>query len=119
MIGKLRSNNALGCRKESFPQTYLRLPLSTTKLKLSAFAPQIAKCDNYAGWQTSLLNHMGRTTLVNSVLDCQLVYPMVALAIPPGVIDQIDKRRRSFGMDPHKTMAQKVWWPGNKSVIFS
>lgn len=89
--------NALGCRKEGFPQTYLGLPLSTTKLKLSAYTPQIAKCDKYlAGWQTSLLNHIGQTTLVNSVLDCQLVYAMAALAIRPGVIDQIDKRRRSF-----------------------
>lgn len=39
---------------------------------------------------------MGRATLVNSVLDSQLVYAMCALAIPPGIIDQVDRRRRSF-----------------------
>lgn len=38
---------ALGCRREGFPQTYLGLPLSNTKLRLSAFAPNIAKCDRY------------------------------------------------------------------------
>jgi mannosylglycoprotein endo-beta-mannosidase len=80
--------SALGCRREGFPQTYLGLPLSNTKLRLKAFAPQIAKADKYlAGWQASILNHMGRTTLVNSVLDCQLVYAMCALEIPPGVVE--------------------------------
>jgi hypothetical protein len=89
--------SALGCRREGFPQTYLGLPLSNTKLRLNAFAPQIAKTDKYlSGWQTSLLNQMGRATLVNSVLDSQLVYAMCALPIPPGVIEQVDKRRRCF-----------------------
>jgi hypothetical protein len=57
---------ALGSRREGFPQTYLGLPLLTTKLRLSAFTVQIAKADKYlAGWQASLLNHMGCATLVN------------------------------------------------------
>jgi len=89
--------SALGCRREGFPQTYLGLPLSNNKLRLLAFAPQIAKCDKYlAGWQSALLNQMGQATLVNTVLDSQLVYAMTALPIPPGVIDQVDRRRRSF-----------------------
>jgi hypothetical protein len=79
---------ALGCRQEGFPQTYLGLPPSNTKLRLNAFAAQIAKTDKYlAGWQSSLLNQMGRATLVNSILDSQLVYAMCALAIPPGIIE--------------------------------
>jgi len=65
--------SALGYRREGFPQTYLGLPLTNGKLQLSAFAPNIAKCDRYlTGWQSSLLNKMGRATLVNSVLDSQL-----------------------------------------------
>jgi hypothetical protein len=83
--------SVLGCRREGFPQTYLGLPLSTTKLWLSAFSVQIAKADKYlAGWQTALLNHMGRATLVNSVIDSQLIYAMCALPIPSGVLEQID-----------------------------
>jgi hypothetical protein len=89
--------STLGCRQEGFPQTYLGLPLSNNKLRLSAFTPQIAKADKYlSGWQASFLNHMGRATLVNSVLDCQLVYAMCALEIPQGVVEQIDRRRRAF-----------------------
>ena len=61
---------ALGCRCEGFPQVYLGLPLSCEKLRLSAFDPYIAKANRYlAGWQASLLNPMGRTMLINSVLD--------------------------------------------------
>lgn len=39
---------------------------------------------------------MGRTVLVNVVLDGQLTYLMGALRLPPMVISQMDKRRRSF-----------------------
>jgi hypothetical protein len=35
----------LGCRQEGFPQTYLGLPLSCSKLKLAAFDPYICKAD--------------------------------------------------------------------------
>ena len=88
---------ALGCREEGFPQTYLGLPLSHCKLKLSTFAPYIAKTDRYlAGWQATLLNPMGRTVLINAVLDSQLVYLMSALPIPPGVLKQVDQHRRAF-----------------------
>ena len=89
--------DTLGCREEGFAQTYLGLPLPNTKLKLSAFTPFIAKADQYlAGWQASLLNPMGRTVLINSVLDSQLVYLMCALPIPPRTLAQVDQRRRAF-----------------------
>lgn len=71
--------------------------MSCEKLKISAFDPYICKADRYlAGWQASFLNPMGRTVLINAVLDGQLSYVMVALALPPGVVTKIDKRRRSF-----------------------
>jgi hypothetical protein len=60
----------LGCHREGFPQTYLGLPLSCSKLNLTAFAPYIAKADRYlTGWQASLLDPMGCVVLVNTVLD--------------------------------------------------
>ena len=39
----------LGYQVGSFPQTYLGLPLSDTKLRLTAFAPLISKSDRYLG----------------------------------------------------------------------
>jgi hypothetical protein len=39
---------------------------------------------------------MGRTVLINAVLDGQLSYIMGAIAVPPGAIAQFNKRRRNF-----------------------
>jgi len=87
----------LGCRQEGFPQTYLGLPLSCSKLRLSAFDPYICRTDRYlAGWQAALLNPMGRPVLVNTVLGGQLTHLMSALHLSPGAIAKFDKRRRSF-----------------------
>jgi hypothetical protein len=45
----------LGCMVEGFPQTYLGLPLSAEKLRLSAFSPLIAKVDRYlSGWRAAV-----------------------------------------------------------------
>jgi hypothetical protein len=45
VVGRLV--DILECKRDTFPQTYMGLPLSNTKLRLSAFAPQIAKVDRY------------------------------------------------------------------------
>lgn len=90
-------NEILGCRVDSFPHNYLRLPLSANKLPASAFNCYIDRSDYFlSSWQASLLNTMGRVVLVKSVLDSQLVYAMSALCIPPAIIREIDKRRRAF-----------------------
>lgn len=49
-----------------FPQTYLGLPLSNTKLPLSAFASLIAMVDKYltGRWKALLLSTVGRVVLV-------------------------------------------------------
>lgn len=39
---------------------------------------------------------MGRSVLINSVLDGQLSYVMSALYIPPGIVSKVDRRRRIF-----------------------
>lgn len=69
--------------------TWLRTLSQIVLLRLSAFAPQIAKCDKYlGGWETALLKQVDRATLIDSVLDSsQVVYAMGALAIPPERID--------------------------------
>jgi len=46
-----------------FPQVYLGLPLSNI---LSAFAPLCKVDRRLSTWQSALLNHQGRLTLVNS-----------------------------------------------------
>jgi len=88
---------AIGCKRESFPQPYLGLSLSINKLPLSAFTSQIDKAGRrLSAWQASFLNKMGRTVLINSILDSQLVYLMSSLQLPPGMISKMDKTRRAF-----------------------
>jgi hypothetical protein len=87
----------LGCRRDSFPQPYLGLPLSANKLPLSAFTPHIQKTDKYlSSWQANLLNPMGHAVLVNLVLDSLLVYFMSSLQLPPSVLHQLDRKRQTF-----------------------
>ena len=89
--------NILGCPISSFPQPYLGLPLSATKLRNADFHPLIAKCDKYlAGWEEKLLSNGGRLVLTNAILSSLPVYWMSSLFLPNGVIDAIDRRRRAL-----------------------
>jgi hypothetical protein len=87
----------LGTHISSFPQTYLGLPLSATKLPPSAFQPIIDNCDRYlAGWRATLLSKGGRLVLLSAVLDALPTYFMSSFLIPISVITTIDARRRAF-----------------------
>lgn len=87
----------LQCKQDTFPQTYLGLPLSNVKLKLSAFSPLIAKVDKkLSGRSSSLLSQAGRVSLINTVLDGLSMHFMSALLLPAGVRSAIESRRRAF-----------------------
>lgn len=87
----------LGTQISSFPQTYLGLPLSDTKLPASAFQPIIDTCDRYlAGWCANLLSKGGRLVLLSAVLDALPTYFMSSFLIPASVLKTIDARRRAF-----------------------
>jgi hypothetical protein len=49
----------VGCKREGVPQTYLGLPLSNDKLRLTAFAPYVAKAMRIV--HTSKLDAHSRT----------------------------------------------------------
>jgi hypothetical protein len=87
----------LGCPISSFPQPYLGLPLSPTKLPSSAFAPLLLSVDRrLLGWRAHLLSSGGRLVLCNAVLNNLATYFMCSYLLPRGVIDSIDKRCRAF-----------------------
>jgi hypothetical protein len=91
---------ALQCHVEGFPQTYLGLPLSVHKLRLSAFASLIAKVDRYlSGWRALLLSPGGRLVLINAVLDALPTYAMGAMELPAGLLAALDKLQRAFLWD--------------------
>ena len=63
-------SSVLGCPISAFPQPYLGLPLTTTKIRQSDLQPLLTRFDKYfAGWRGSLLNQSGREVLVRSVLS--------------------------------------------------
>jgi hypothetical protein len=89
--------SSLGCPISSFPQPYLGLPLSPTKLPISAYAPLILSFDRrLSGWRALLLSSGGRLVLCNAVLNNLATYYMCSFLLPQGVLESIDKRRRAF-----------------------
>ena len=61
---------ALGCPISSFPQPYLGLPLTTSKVKFANLQPLLDRFDRYfVGWRGSLVNQSGREVLIRSVLS--------------------------------------------------
>ncbi|CAN6253863.1 unnamed protein product [Urochloa humidicola] len=89
--------NILGCPVSTFPQTYLGLPLSPTRLLMSDYAPLLASFDRYlAGWKARLLSVGGRLVLTNAVLGSLAVYFMSSLPLPVTVREALDARRRAF-----------------------
>jgi hypothetical protein len=87
----------LGCPISTFPQPYLGLPLSPTKLPVSAYAPLIQSFDRrLSAWRAQLLSSGGRLVLCNAVLNNLATYYMCSFLLPRGVLECIDKRRRAF-----------------------
>jgi hypothetical protein len=57
----------------------------------------IAASDKYlAGWRRHLLNEMGRSTLVASVLASSSVYQMSSLLLFKGTVDSLVRKQRAF-----------------------
>jgi hypothetical protein len=88
---------SLGWPISSFPQPYIGLPLSPTKLPASAFAPLISPFDCcLSGWRAILLSSGGRLMLCNVVMNNLATYYMCSYLLSVGVVESIDKRRHAF-----------------------
>jgi hypothetical protein len=92
----------MGCPISSLPQPYLGLPLSPTKLQLSAYAPLLQSFDHrLLRWSAALLSsggggREGHLTFCNMVLNNLATYYMCSYLPPRGVIESFDKRRCAF-----------------------
>lgn len=87
----------LECQISGFLQTYLGLPLSTTKLRLADMQPLICRNDKYlSGWVGSLLNPTGCTALLKSTLSSLPIYAMCSLALPKGTFEAMEQIDRAF-----------------------
>ena len=92
-----RMADVLGFSLSSFPQTYLGLPLSPQKLRVSDFQPLLNSFDKYlACWKARLLSSGGRIVLVNAVLGSLPIYFMSSILIPKTVREILDAKRCAF-----------------------
>jgi hypothetical protein len=81
----------------SFPQTYLGLPLTASKVRASDLQPLVQAVDRYIpDWCGATLTASGRTILTNAVLSAWAVYVMGSILLSKGVIEAVDARWCTF-----------------------
>lgn len=87
----------LQCQTESFPCTYLGLPLSPNKITHGLLMPVIQKVDKrLSGWLATFLSWGGRLTLINSVLAAIPSYFMGCFLWPKQSLDKLEQILRGF-----------------------
>jgi hypothetical protein len=96
--------NALNCDVASFPQVYLGLPLSDSKLPKEVFLPYILAVESRIGFSLHFITRGGRLTLTKSVLSALPAYLMSCFKLPQWVIDELERLLRAF------------FWKGKNSV---
>ncbi|CAN0838702.1 LINE-1 retrotransposable element ORF2 protein [Linum grandiflorum] len=94
--------DALGCRLESFPSTYLGLPLGARAANVALWNPMIARVrDRLDTWRARHLSFGGRLTLIKSVLTNLPVYFLSMFRAPAAVIKDFEKIQRNFLWSGH------------------
>ncbi|KAG8094379.1 hypothetical protein GUJ93_ZPchr0012g22052 [Zizania palustris] len=83
------------CKLESFPFTYLGLPLGLHKPRFKDFVPLLTKVDRRLAHTTLWLSMAGKLQLVNSVLSALPTYAMCSFKLLIKVVNQIDRARRN------------------------
>jgi hypothetical protein len=106
---------SLGCPISSFPQPYLGLPISPTKLPASAFATLISSFNHHlSGWRANLLSSGGRLALCNAVMNNLATYYMCSYLLHVGVVESIDKRCHTFFLDRERFL---FWWSLSNRLV--
>jgi hypothetical protein len=84
-----------GCQIQGMPFPYIGLPMGSTKPRVDHFAPLIDRVERKLTGMSSMLTHVGRLQLVNSVLSSLPTYFMCSVMVPVEVLEFVDRARRN------------------------
>ncbi|GKV29684.1 hypothetical protein SLEP1_g38589 [Rubroshorea leprosula] len=87
----------LCCKEGKLPFKYLGIPIGGNHRRKAMWQPMVESVrKKLASWKGRYLSMGGRITLINSVLSSLPVFLMSVYVIPKGIIQSIDKLRKSF-----------------------
>jgi hypothetical protein len=105
--------STFGCQIDSFPFTYLGLPMGTSKPKVDDFIPLVQRIEKRLTSTSNFLTQAGRLDMVNSVLSTLPTFYMAKIKLPLTMIEQIDKYRKHYfwnGSDLNNKKPPLVAW---------
>jgi hypothetical protein len=98
-------SNVLGCATATFPQTYLGLPLSNSKLPRWALFPLLRTLDSHVDTLSIKGGSSGGClTLTKSILSALPSHTLACIKAPKWFYEEVDKRRHAY------------LWTGQKST---
>jgi len=87
----------LGCKIDSFPITYLGLPMDAKFKEKVIWEPMIERFEKrLSGWKASYLSKGGRITLIKSVLASIPTYFLSLFRLHASVAYRLEASQRSF-----------------------
>jgi hypothetical protein len=102
-----------GYKLQEMSFTYLGLPMCTTRPRVEHYEPIMNRMERQLSSISSLLTHVGRLQLVNSVLSSSPTYTMCSVSIPSMLHDYFDKiRRHCMWRNSEMTEKANLWWLG-------
>jgi hypothetical protein len=106
-------SNILDCHIAAFPQTYLGLPLSNSKLPRRALSPILPSFDNRVDTlSTKGASSRGRLTLTKSILSAISAHFLARIKAPKWFYKEVDSRRGYFWIGSSATTGGhcKIAW---------
>ena len=94
----------LGGEVGTLPSIYLGMPLGANSRSKEIWDNVLERCERkLSRWKAQYLSRGRRLTLINAVLDALPTYMLTLFPIPAGVVQKLDKIRRTF------------FWQGNNT----
>ena len=87
----------LGCKVDSFPSTYLGIPLCLGRVPISVWNHVLERIEKkLSSWKARYLSLGDRITLIQFALANLPIYYMSILKCPTAIINRIEKLQRDF-----------------------